>query len=202
MSSEDIQYGKLASNLSIKYIKIQYDILINADMLYHFKDINNEHSPLISYDLFNIINTHYNELQSMLDFDRDYLIDYFGIKTLERAYLMRVNNNIIERPAHMWLRVAIGIHNDNIEKVKETYDYMSKLYFTHATPTLFNAGTPKPQLSSCFLMSMKEDSINGIYDTLKQCANISKWAGGIGLHIHQIRGTVLILEAPMERVMV
>ena len=124
----------------------------------------------------------------MLDFDRDYLIDYFGIKTLERAYLMKVNNNIIERPSHMWLRVAICIHKNNLDKVKETYDFMSKLYFTHATPTLFNAGTPKQQLSSCFLMSMKEDSIDGIYDTLKQCANISKWAGGIGLHIHQIRG--------------
>ena len=191
MISEDIQYSKLASNLSISNVhkNTNKDILENAYMLYNFKDINNEASPLISLELFDIIKNNYNYLQSILDFNRDYLIDYFGIKTLERAYLMKINNKLVERPAHMWLRVAICIHKEDLDKVKETYDYMSKLYFTHATPTLFNAGTPKPQLSSCFLMSMKEDSIDGIYDTLKQCANISKWAGGIGLHIHQIRGT-------------
>ena len=124
----------------------------------------------------------------MIDYKRDYLIDYFGLKTLERAYLIRTNKVIVERPQHMWLRVSIGIHGNDMAKVKETYDLMSQLFFTHATPTLFNAGTPRPQLSSCFLLSMKDDSIDGIYDTLKQCANISKWAGGIGLHIHQVRG--------------
>ena len=123
----------------------------------------------------------------MIDYDRDYLIDYFGFKTLERAYLLRVNGKVIERPQHMWLRVAICIHDGELEKTKETYDFMSKKYFTHATPTLFNAGTPRSQLSSCYLLAMESDSIKGIYNTLSDCAAISKWAGGIGLHIHNIR---------------
>jgi ribonucleoside-diphosphate reductase alpha subunit len=115
------------------------------------------------------------------------LIDYFGFKTLDRAYLTRINKKTVERPQYMWLRVAIGIHGDNLEKIRETYDYMSQKCFTHATPTLFNAGTPRPQLSSCFLLSMEEDSIEGIFNTLKDCALISKLAGGIGLHIHNVR---------------
>jgi len=123
----------------------------------------------------------------MIVHDRDYLIDYFGFKTLERAYLMKYNNVIVERPQYLWLRVAIGIHGNNLEKVKTTYDLMSQKYFTHATPTLFNAGTPKPQLSSCYLLALEDDSISGIYSTLKDCAQISKWAGGIGLHIHNVR---------------
>jgi ribonucleotide reductase alpha subunit len=102
---------------------------------------------------------------------------------------MKINKETVERPQHMWLRVAIGIHGDNLEKVKETYDCMSQKYFTHATPTLFNAGTPHPQLSSCYLLSMENDSIEGIYNTLKDCALISKWAGGIGLHIHNVRAS-------------
>jgi ribonucleotide reductase alpha subunit len=125
----------------------------------------------------------------MFEFSRDYLIDYFGFKTLERAYLFKLGDKILERPQHMWMRVAIGLHGNNMEAVKETYDLMSQKYFTHATPTLFNAGTPRPQLSSCFLIAMEEDSLDGIYNTLKDCANISKWAGGIGLHIHNIRGS-------------
>ena len=129
------------------------------------------------------------ELDSWCDFSRDYLIDYFGFKTLERAYMMKVNGKIVERPQHMWLRVSLGIHGSNFVKARETYDLMSQKYFTHATPTLFNSGTPHPQLSSCFLLSMESDSINGIYNTLKDCANISKWAGGIGLHIHNIRAS-------------
>jgi len=123
----------------------------------------------------------------MIDYNRDYLIDYFGFKTLERAYLLKINGKIIERPQHMWMRVAICIHNGQLDKVKETYDFMSQKYFTHATPTLFNAGTPRPQLSSCYLISMESDSIRGIYNTLGDCAAISKWAGGIGLHIHNVR---------------
>ena len=128
----------------------------------------------------------------MFDYDRDYLIDYFGFKTLERAYLFKVGDKIIERPQHMWMRVAIGIHGDlnnpnSLSLVKETYDLMSQKYFTHATPTLFNAGTPSPQLSSCYLIAMEDDSLDGIYNTLKDCAQISKYAGGIGLHIHNIR---------------
>merc|ERR1712166_727161 len=125
----------------------------------------------------------------MIDYERDFNIDFFGFKTLERAYLMRVGSKIIERPQHTWMRVSIGIHGSDLDKVKTTYDAMSMKLFTHATPTLFNAGTPRPQLSSCYLLSMKEDSIDGIYETLTDCAKISKWAGGIGLHIHNIRAT-------------
>jgi len=120
---------------------------------------------------------------------RDYLIDYFGFKTLERAYLMKIGDKVVERPQFMWLRVAMGIHGDNLEKIIETYELMSQKYFTHATPTLFNAGTPHPQLSSCYLIAMEDDSIEGIYNTLKDCALISKWAGGIGLHIHNVRAS-------------
>ena len=144
---------------------------------------------LITKSLINVADKHKETINQILDYKRDNLIDYFGFKTLERAYLMRINKTIVERPQHMWMRVAIGIHGDNIEEIKKTYDYMSRLYFTHATPTLFNAGTPRPQLSSCFLLSLEEDSINGIYNTLKDCALISKWAGGIGLHIHNLRAT-------------
>ena len=156
--------------------------------LYEYHDKHNKSSPLVSRELYLIVNNNPN-YDNICDHDRDYLIDYFGFKTLERAYLMKINKVIVERPQHMWLRVAIGIHGDNIEKVKETYELMSQKYFTHATPTLFNAGTPHPQLSSCYLISMENDSIEGIYNTLKDCAMISKWAGGIGLHIHNVRAS-------------
>ena len=191
LSTDHPDYGKLASALSIS--NLHKNTLPNfyesMKKLWEFKDNHNQHSALLDTKVWEIICENKNYFEEIIDYNRDYLIDYFGYKTLERAYLMRINKIIIERPAHLWLRVAIGIHHDKLEKIKETYDYMSQLYFTHATPTLFNAGTPRPQLSSCFLMSMKDDSIDGIYDTLKQCANISKWAGGIGLHIHQVRGT-------------
>jgi len=156
--------------------------------LYEYHDKHNKSSPLISRELYLIVNNN-SQYDDICDHSRDYLIDYFGFKTLERAYLMKINKVIVERPQHMWLRVAIGIHGDNIEKVKETYELMSQKYFTHATPTLFNAGTPHPQLSSCYLISMENDSIEGIYNTLKDCAMISKWAGGIGLHIHNVRAS-------------
>jgi ribonucleoside-diphosphate reductase alpha chain len=137
----------------------------------------------------NHVYTHGSSYQTMIQYDRDYLFDYFGFKTLERAYLLKVGDTIVERPQHMWMRVAITLHGDNLEKVQETYDLLSQHYYTHATPTLFNAGTQHPQLSSCFLVGMQEDSIEGIYDTLKDCALISKWAGGIGLHVHNIRAS-------------
>lgn len=162
--------------------------------LHEFAQDSKGISPLISTDLWNIVNSPLGEiLEAMIDYDRDYLIDYFGFKTLERAYLFRTNSTILERPQHMWLRVSIGIHGSNMKLVKETYDLMSLKYFTHATPTLFNAGTPRPQLSSCYLIAMEEDSIEGIYNTLKDCALISKYSGGIGLHIHNIRskGTLI-----------
>jgi ribonucleoside-diphosphate reductase alpha chain len=163
--------------------------------LHEFTDSKGENKPLVSQKLWDFTNQHSEELNSMIDNERDYLIDYFGFKTLERAYLFRVNNTIVERPQHMWMRVAVGIHGDlnnpNQEEalrlVKETYDLMSQKFFTHATPTLFNAGTPRPQMSSCYLIAMEDDSIDGIFNTLKDCAHISKWAGGIGLHIHNIR---------------
>ena len=155
--------------------------------LYDFKDGHGINCPMISKELYQLVCSKGKELDAICKFERDYLIDYFGFKTLERSYLMKVNRVTVERPQHMWLRVSLGIHGDNLDAAKETYEAMSQKYFTHATPTLFNAGTPRPQLSSCFLLSMESDSIDGIYNTLKDCANISKWAGGIGLHIHNIR---------------
>jgi ribonucleotide reductase alpha subunit len=155
--------------------------------LYEFTDIHNKQHSIVSSEFFSIVEKHKTEFDDMIVHNRDYLIDYFGFKTLERAYLMKYNNVIVERPQYLWLRVAIGIHGNNLEKVKTTYDLMSQKYFTHATPTLFNAGTPKPQLSSCYLLALEDDSISGIYSTLKDCAQISKWAGGIGLHIHNVR---------------
>ena len=158
--------------------------------LYNFIDKRGKPSPLVSDELYKIVcDDTDGELDKLCDFSRDYLIDYFGFKTLERAYLMKVDGKTVERPQHMWLRVAIGIHGYDMTSVKETYEYMSRKYFTHATPTLFNAGTPHPQLSSCFLQAMESDSIDGIYNTLKECALISKWAGGIGMHIHNVRAS-------------
>lgn len=145
-------------------------------------------SSLVSDELYDIVMKNKDKLNSYIDYSRDYLFDYFGFKTLERAYLMRCNKKVVERPQHMWMRVAIGIHGNDIKEALNTYDLMSKKYFTHATPTLFNAGTNRPQLSSCFLCSVNDDSVAGIYDTLKELALISKYAGGIGIHIHQIRG--------------
>ena len=146
-------------------------------------------APLIADDVLEIIEKNEEFLDSQLIYDRDFSYDYFGFKTLERSYLLRMHGKIVERPQHMLMRVSIGIHKDDLESAIETYELMSKKYMTHATPTLFNAGTPKPQMSSCFLLTMKEDSIDGIYDTLKQTAKISQSAGGIGLSIHNIRGT-------------
>ena len=182
-------YGILGNRISISncHKNTEDNLLVVSEKLYNFKDIHNEHHPIISKEQMEIIKKNHVEFEKMIDYERDYLIDYFGFKTLERAYLLRINNKIVERPQHMWMRVAICIHKNNLKKVKETYDLMSQKYFTHATPTLFNAGTPRPQLSSCYLIAMESDSINGIYNTLKDCAKISKWAGGIGLHVHNIR---------------
>jgi ribonucleoside-diphosphate reductase alpha chain len=157
--------------------------------LYNFIDVHGKQSSLIDENLWNIADNHREKIENMIDYDRDYFFDYFGFKTLERAYLMRLDKIIIERPQHMWMRVALAIHGTNFDLVKETYDLLSQKYFIHATPTLFNAGTPRPQLSSCYLLGMEDDSIEGIYNTLKDCAKISKWAGGIGLHIHNVRAT-------------
>jgi len=146
-------------------------------------------TPLLSEEVWQIICDHAELLDSTIIYDRDYGFDYFGFKTLERSYLLKVDGKVVERPQHMYMRVAIGIHHNDIDSVIRTYHLMSERWFTHATPTLFNAGTPKPQMSSCFLLTMKDDSIDGIYDTLKQTAKISQSAGGIGLSIHNIRAT-------------
>ena len=189
MTTTHPNYGVLASRIVISnnHKNTDESYFNSVEKLWNFKDINNNNSSLISDELYNVVNQNKQQIEEMIDYNRDYLIDYFGFKTLERAYLMRINNIIIERPQHMWMRVAIGIHGSDLVSVKETYDLMSQKYFTHATPTLYNAGTPKPQLSSCYLIDMEDDSIDGIYNTLKECAQISKWAGGIGLHIHNVR---------------
>ena len=145
--------------------------------------------PLLSDDVWQIVSDNAELLDSTIIYDRDYGFDYFGFKTLEKSYLLKVDGKVVERPQHMYMRVAIGIHHDDIDSAIKTYHLMSERWFTHATPTLFNAGTPKPQMSSCFLLTMKEDSIDGIYDTLKQTAKISQSAGGIGLSISNIRAT-------------
>jgi len=148
-----------------------------------------ENASLLSKEVYGIINKNAALLDSSIIYDRDFSYDYFGFKTLEKSYLLKLDGKVVERPQHMLMRVAVGIHMDDIDSVLETYNLLSEKWFTHATPTLFNAGTPKPQLSSCFLLTMKEDSIDGIYDTLKQCAKISQSAGGIGLSIHNVRAT-------------
>ena len=191
MCTKHPDYGSLARRIIVSNNhKNTLDSFSNTmELLYDFKDIHGKNIPIIDTDVWEIIKKNKDFFDNMIDYTRDYEIDYFGFKTLERAYLMRVDKKVVERPQHMWLRVSIGIHFDDLDAVKETYDLMSQKYFTHATPTLYNAGTPRPQLSSCYLLSMEDDSIDGIYNTLKECANISKWAGGIGLHIHNVRAT-------------
>ncbi len=158
--------------------------------LYNYVDPKTgERANLISDDIYRIVQQHKDELDSAIIFDRDFEFDYFGFKTLERSYLLRMNGKVVERPQHLFMRVAVGIHGEDIEAAIETYNLMSERWFIHATPTLFNAGTPKPQLSSCFLLTMTDDSIAGIFETLTRCALISQSAGGIGLSIHNIRAT-------------
>lgn len=161
-----------------------------AGLLFNYIDEKTgEPAPLIAPDIYAIIQEQADILDASIIYERDYHFDYFGFKTLEKSYLLKVHGKIVERPQHLFMRVALGIHKSDIAAAIETYNLMSEKWFIHATPTLFNAGTPKPQMSSCFLLSMKEDSISGIYDTLKNCALISQSAGGIGLNIHNIRAT-------------
>ena len=194
LSTLNPDYGTLAGRIVVSnHQKNTNDKFSDVmETLYMFIDIHGETYPLVSEDLWNFVKKYKTEIDNIIDYNRDYLIDYFGFKTLERAYLFKKNDIIIERPQHMWMRVSIGIHGNihnpnSLKLVEETYNLMSQKYFTHATPTLFNAGTPRPQLSSCYLIAMEEDSIDGIYNTLKDCALISKYSGGIGLHIHNIR---------------
>jgi ribonucleoside-diphosphate reductase alpha chain len=189
MSIENPEYSTLASRIIISnhHKNTSPSFSETIQILYNNKDVHDNPSPLVSEELYDIVNKNKEKLNTYIDYQRDYLFDYFGFKTLERAYLMRIGKKVIERPQHMWMRVALGIHGADIKEVLNTYDLMSKKYFTHATPTLFNAGTNRPQLSSCFLCSVNDDSVAGIFDSLKEIALISKYAGGIGLHIHQIR---------------
>jgi len=185
-------YAILASRIAVSNLHKNTLKRFSATMrrLHQYSDeTTGKKMPLIADDVMAIIETHAELLDSSIIYDRDFSFDYFGFKTLEKSYLLKINGKIAERPQHMYMRVAVGIHKNDIESAIRTYHLMSERWFTHATPTLFNAGTPKPQMSSCFLLTIKEDSIDGIYDTLKQTAKISQSAGGIGLAIHNIRAT-------------
>jgi ribonucleotide reductase alpha subunit len=189
LSTINPDYGTLAGRVVISNHQKNTDSRFSDVMrkLYHYKKTDGTDCPLVSHDLWRVVSANEDFFNSLIVDERDYLIDYFGFKTLEKAYLFKINDVIVERPQYMWLRVSIGIHSDDLNDVKKSYDLMSQKYFTHATPTLFNCGTKNPQLSSCYLLSMESDSIDGIYNTLKDCAQISKYSGGIGLHIHNIR---------------
>lgn len=192
MTVQHPDFALLASRISVSNLHKNTDKSFSATMekLYNYIDPKTgEDAPLLAEDVYNVIKTNAAELDSAIIYDRDFNYDYFGFKTLERAYLLKLDGQIAERPQHMLMRVSLGIHKEDIEAAIETYKLMSEKWFTHATPTLFNAGTPKPQMSSCFLLSTQDDSIEGIYDTLKQTAKISQSAGGIGLSIHNVRAT-------------
>ncbi|HQQ94013.1 MAG TPA: ribonucleoside-diphosphate reductase subunit alpha [Bacteroidia bacterium] len=185
-------YAQLASRIAVSNLHKNTikSFSKTVEALYHYIDPKNGlRASLIADDVYEIVMEHAHTLDSSIIYDRDFGYDYFGFKTLERSYLLKMNNKVAERPQHMIMRVAVGIHKGDMDAVIRTYNLMSERWFTHATPTLFNAGTPKPQMSSCFLLQVKDDSIDGIYDTLKQCAKISQSAGGIGISIHNIRAT-------------
>ncbi|WP_348825604.1 ribonucleoside-diphosphate reductase subunit alpha [Flavobacterium aestuarii] len=185
-------YAQLAARIAISNLhsntKKSFSETMN-EMFHYINPRTGMESPLLAPEVHKVIMENSEFLDSHIIYNRDFNYDYFGFKTLERSYLLKINGKIVERPQHMLMRVAVGIHLDDLKSVMETYDLMSKKYFTHATPTLFNAGTPKPQMSSCFLLAMQDDSIDGIYDTLKQTAKISQSAGGVGLSIHNVRAT-------------
>ena len=192
MTTSHPDYAKLAARISVSNLHKNTKKSFSETMTDLFEYVNprtGKKAPLLSDEVHKIIKNNADKLDSSIIYNRDFGYDFFGFKTLERSYLLKLNGVIVERPQHMLMRVSIGIHLNDIESALETYELMSKRYFTHATPTLFNSGTPKPQMSSCFLLTMKDDSIDGIYDTLKQTAKISQSAGGIGLSIHNVRAT-------------
>eukprot|EP00871_Galdieria_phlegrea_P003490 jgi/Galph1/4141/GphlegSOOS_G2853.1 len=192
MSTKHHDYSLLASRIAVSNLhkNTLKSFSKTIELLYRYQSPKTgTAAPLIADDVYEIVMQNAQLLNDAIIYDRDFSYDYFGFKTLERSYLLRIDGKVIERPQHMLMRVAVGIHKQDMDAALETYDNMSRKYFTHASPTLFNAGTPRPQLSSCFLLTMTEDSIEGIYDTLKRCAIISKSAGGIGLAIHDIRAT-------------
>jgi len=189
MLVEHPDYGKLASRIIVSnhHKNTSPSFSETVKLMYDNRDADGVSSPLVSDELYDIVMKNKEKLNSYIDYSRDYGFDYFGFKTLERSYLIKVDGVIVERPQHMWMRVALGIHGQDFKDALHTYDMMSKKFFTHATPTLFNAGTPRPQCSSCYLLSMNGDSLHDIYGSLQECAIISKYSGGIGIHMHQIR---------------
>jgi len=192
LTAKHPDYALLASRIAISNLhkNTQKSFSKTIDALYHYKDPKTgKEAPLISSEVHGIVQKHAEELDAALIYDRDFSFDYFGFKTLERSYLLRMRGKTVERPQHMLMRVAVGMHKEDIKAAIETYNLMSERYFIHATPTLFNAGTPNPQMSSCFLLQIKDDSIDGIFDTLKSCAKLSQSAGGIGLSVHNVRAT-------------
>ncbi len=192
LTTKHPDYALLASRIAVSNLHKNTEKSFSSTMQKVYNYVNpktEQKAPMISDEVYKIIQENADRLDSTIIYDRDFGYDFFGFKTLERSYLLKIDGHIAERPQHMLMRVSIGIHKEDIDKAIETYELMSERWFTHATPTLFNAGTPKPQMSSCFLLTMKDDSIDGIYDTLKQTAKISQSAGGIGLSIHDIRAT-------------
>jgi ribonucleoside-diphosphate reductase alpha chain len=192
MTTTHPDYAQLAARISVSNLHKNTKKSFSATMKDLYEYVNprtGKKAPLLSDEVYQIIEKNADRIDSNIIYNRDFGYDFFGFKTLERSYLLKLNGKIVERPQHMLMRVSIGIHLEDLEAAFDTYELMSKRYFTHATPTLFNSGTPKPQMSSCFLLTMREDSIDGIYDTLKQTAKISQSAGGIGLSIHNIRAT-------------
>ncbi|XP_041455008.1 ribonucleoside-diphosphate reductase large subunit-like [Lytechinus variegatus] len=192
MTTKHPDYAVLAARIAVSNLHKETKKLFSAvmtDLYEYVNPRNNLHSPLISKETMDIINENADRLNSAVLYDRDFEYNFFGFKTLERSYLLKINGKVAERPQHMLMRVAVGIHGRDIDAAIETYNLLSDRWFTHASPTLFNAGTNRPQLSSCFLLTMQDDSIDGIYETLKNCALISKTAGGIGLNVHNIRAS-------------
>ena len=192
MTVQHPDYAKLAARIAVSNLHKNTKKSFSETMtdLYTYENPRTgKKAPMVADDVYKIMMDNAEKLDSTIIYNRDFGYDYFGFKTLERSYLLKINGTIVERPQHMLMRVSLGIHKEDIDAAIETYELMSKKYFTHATPTLFNAGTPKPQMSSCFLLQMQDDSIDGIYDTLKQTAKISQSAGGIGLSLHNIRAT-------------
>ena len=192
MATVHPDYAKLAARIAVSNLHKETKSLFSDvifDLYHYINPKTDRHSPLISDELYNLAITNKDLINEWLDYNKDYDYDYFGFKTLEKSYLLKLNGRVVERPQHMLMRVALGIHGPDLRSARRTYDLMSDKYFTHATPTLFNSGTPNPQMSSCFLLDMNEDSITGIYKTLTDCAKISQYAGGIGLAAHKIRAT-------------
>ncbi|KAK2586983.1 hypothetical protein KPH14_010956 [Odynerus spinipes] len=190
MTTQHPDYAILAARIAVSNLHKETKKLF-SDVIEDLRNVKdpytNESKPIINEESYNVVQNNANRLNSAIIYDRDFSYNYFGFKTLERSYLMRIDGKVVERPQHMLMRVAVAIHKDDIDRVIETYNYLSERYFTHASPTLFSACTMRQQMSSCFLLTMSEDSIEGIFNTLKRCALISKWAGGIGLNIHCIR---------------